>query len=329
MSYFVKVERDSVNRAGDRLVSFLIRFPRVVLAEILTHRRTSETWGDASLCERSASPEISKNSASSRAIPFRRMVDSVKAGPYVPKWTLQEKGMQGAAMSDADGLRFADETWLAALDSNAVYAERLHDMGVHKQDCNRLLEPWAWVTQLVTSSSWDNFFALRCHRAAFPPFRKLARMMFLAMRASKPVPLYHKQWHLPFVPVEEQMRFEWEPPIGDLLHGNAKLPDLIRKSAARCAWLSYENHEKDATDEAHFKTFDRLLAEVPVHASPAEHQATPMQLPWTAAFPQLRSNLPGWLQARKLIPFECVKRYEPSEEEIATWDDVDVNPSCP
>jgi thymidylate synthase ThyX len=173
LMYQVKVERDSINERGERLTSFVIRMPRVVLAEVVTHRLVYESWGeDVCLYERTADRDTSKNSASSRAIPFMRMMEAVRGDPYMPMWSLQQKGMQGASMTDEQKIKEANKIWTNHLEYAIDAAEELHVLGIHKQDCNRLLEPWAWITQIVTSSNWDNYFALRCHEAAFPPFRQ-------------------------------------------------------------------------------------------------------------------------------------------------------------
>jgi thymidylate synthase ThyX len=324
MAYQVKVERDSITERRERLTSFVIRMPRVVLAEVVTHRLVYESWGeDVYLCERTADRDTSKNSASSRAIPFKRMLQQVTDDPYVPAWSLQQKGMQGATMTDEAKIQKANWLWLDHLHDSAQCAEELYDLGIHKQDCNRLLEPWAWVTQIVTSSNWDNYFALRCHEAAFPPFRQLARMMYLARRRSTPRALGVGEWHLPFVSVEEERKFNWIPDVGamrnypDLAIGN--IPDLLKFSAARCAWLSYENHEKEGTPEVMKAVFKKLIEDRPVHASPTEHQGTPLHVGVQATFPHVRSNLKGYLQLRKLIPHEVVHRFEPTEEEVASW----------
>lgn len=319
MPYQCRVERDSVSPAGVRLTSFVIQFPRVVLAETVTHRLDSDTWGDCevSWCERTTTKDISKNSASSRAIPFEKMVERIKAAPYVPQWSINQKGMQGNLWSDDVVIADATAFWLEARDHCVEAAESLSRLGIHKQDCNRLLEPWAWITQIVTSSRWDNFFALRCHHAAHPAFRTIARMMYLARRKSTPTPLAYGQWHLPFVPPEEQAAFRYRPE-----QKTRDLPDLIKFSAARCAWLSYENHDRDGTPEQMLRTFDRLVAEVPVHASPAEHQATPTGaevLHGNGRFSWMISNLTGWIQARKLLPHEEAGEYSPAEDEIASW----------
>jgi hypothetical protein len=260
--YAARVEKYSVSPDGVRAASFVVTFPRVILAECLTHRANYETWGDDVACyERTADRDISKNSASSRAIPLARMIDKIKADPYMPMWTRVNKGMQGPGVTDGQVIESANGVWLAARDQMIRVAEYLHDaLGIHKQDCNRLLEPWGWVTQVVTSSRWGNHFALRCHEKAFPPYRKLARMMYLAMRKATPAELDFGDWHLPFV--DEPLN--WQPPSLDGMAGH-ELHPLIKKSAARCAWISYENHDKDASDAAVEKTFNSLFGEVPVH----------------------------------------------------------------
>ena len=53
MAYHAEVLIDSVNPAGQRLTTFVLRFPRFVLSEFNTHRM------------------FSRNASSSRAIPTR------------------------------------------------------------------------------------------------------------------------------------------------------------------------------------------------------------------------------------------------------------------
>lgn len=344
MAYECRIERDSTSPRGDRLTTFVITFPRIVLAETVTHRMVDDTWG-VEFAERSTTDDVSKNSASSRAIPLARMVQKVFDDPYVPeRFSANGKGMQGHGWLEGKDHKLAVHQWLAARRDAAFRAlmltsipdripiieglrgeakQRLgwcsHEKGpsvsVHKQDVNRLLEPWLWVTQVVTSSRWDNFFALRCHEAAHPALRHIARLMFLARRKSRPEELEHGQWHLPFVPHSQQKTFEWSPPAFSILESADDLPDLIKHSTARCAWISYEDHDRDGSPEAMLRTFARLFRDVPKHASPCEHQATPRP-------PGLNthaSNLVGWIQARKLIPLEAITDYDPTPEEIASW----------
>lgn len=328
MSYYCRVERDSVSKDSPRLVSFVVTYPRIVLAEVITHRTLSELWGDLSVCERTTTSGLSKNSASSRAIPISRMIENLKKDPYVPKWTLRQKGMQGRALDkknpeDQDIEYKVNKIWLESMNSQIKYAHELDDYGIHKQHVNRLLEPWSWITQIITATedNLNNFFAQRCHKDADPAFSRIARMMFLAMRKSTPVELMYGQWHLPFVDKLDQSQFYWAPfyeEIQDIRSGKKEIPDLIKFSAARCAWISYENHDKEGGKEALLNTWNRLVQEVPVHASPVEHQATPF-FGLDESIQHLRSNLTNWLQGRKLLKKERVTVYDPSQEEINSW----------
>lgn len=330
--YKAKVVCDSISPSGMRLTSAIIEFPRIVLAETVTHRRLSISLGveeELIIHERNTSLDITKNSASSRAIPFPKMLEKLRNDPFEPSWTLNQRGMQGGDITDEGIIRRANELWWMAKERNIEIAEELSTIGIHKQNCNRLLEPFSWVTQLITADQigWNNFFNLRCHKAAQPEFRKVARMLYIEMKQSTPSPLDYGQWHLPFVKPEEKEGFNWMPDTFFMAWMNhksftlddIKLPDLIKFSAARCAWVSYNNHDQEDTPEKMLGTFNKLIAEIPVHASPIEAQATPLHPSWEASFPKVRSNLRGWLQARKLIPMEELKEFNPSEEEIALW----------
>ena len=154
---------DSVNQQGDRLTSLLITFPRILLSEINTHRM------------------LSKNTSSSRAIPFKKMVESVQNNPFIPiAWQKEHIGMQGYeyfTTEQANEIYNTDEwvdghlakeahvrNWLHARDKAIDMAVILNEGKVTKQLCNRLLEPFMWTTMLITGSreGWDNFFNLRC-----------------------------------------------------------------------------------------------------------------------------------------------------------------------
>ena len=57
---------DSLTPYGDRITTMLVTFPRIILAEVNTHRM------------------LSKNTSSSRAIPFKKMVEAVQSDPFIP-----------------------------------------------------------------------------------------------------------------------------------------------------------------------------------------------------------------------------------------------------
>ena len=147
-----QVVADSLSPQGDRLTSLLITFPRIILSELLTHRM------------------LSKNTSSSRAIPFNKMVEAVQKDPFIPiAWQKEHKGMQGTEyITDPLEIQFATSNWLTARKDAIRWAEALNGNNsypsVTKQLCNRLLEPFMWTTMLITGSreGWNNFFHLRC-----------------------------------------------------------------------------------------------------------------------------------------------------------------------
>lgn len=265
--------------------------------------------------------------------------------PYIPeRFSAAGPGMQAAGWLEGTNATLAETQWkvasremiaralkMSTLETRLDVFARMPDLadylkdefkpfghsgvGVHKQDVNRLLEPWAWVTQVLTADQygWNNFYALRCDAAAHPAFQKVARMTFLRHRESRPEPLRYGQWHLPFVDLKDRRDFVWHP-----VHG-ADLPDLIQFSAARTGWVSYENHDRDGTPDQMRSTFRRFLGGTPKHGSPVEHQATPVDERQPEALPSLRSNLRGWVQARKLVAGERIDLYNPSDAEVASW----------
>lgn len=153
-----KIIADSINTHGDRITTFLLTYPRFIHAELMTHR------------------VFSRNSASSRAIPFKKMLKMVEEDPFIPiAWQKDHKGMQGTEYFTIEDdkqlltsgkyystLDKLEERWLTARDKAVQFATDLNAIGLTKQLCNRLLEPFMWHTVIVTSTEYDNFFSLRC-----------------------------------------------------------------------------------------------------------------------------------------------------------------------
>ncbi len=156
-----EIVADSLSSQGERLTSLLITFPRIILSEMNTHRM------------------LSKNTSSSRAIPFKKMVESVQNDPFIPiAWQKAHSGMQGSEYIKEEWENLCIGQWLTARDCAIKNAEELAggwkqgdnvSGGVTKQLCNRLLEPFMWTTMLITGSKegWDNFFELRCPQYEF------------------------------------------------------------------------------------------------------------------------------------------------------------------
>ena len=149
-----KIVADSISPQGDRLTSLQITFPRILLSEINTHRM------------------LSKNTSSSRAIPFKKMVEAIENDPFIPiAWQKEHKGMQGSEYHVDRKHENAVYEWLKARDYAVKQASMMNNDGITKQLCNRLLEPFMWTTMLITGSreGWNNFFKLRCPQYYFEP----------------------------------------------------------------------------------------------------------------------------------------------------------------
>ena len=144
-----RIVADSISPQGHRITSFILTYPRFIHSELMTHR------------------VFSRNSASSRAIPFEKMVKMVEEDPFIPiAWQKDHKGMQGNEyINEVLANNNCKNSWLKARDNAIQIATSLNkDCEVTKQLCNRLLEPFMWTTMLITGSKegWDNFFNLRC-----------------------------------------------------------------------------------------------------------------------------------------------------------------------
>ncbi len=307
--YEVKVAAYSVGPDGQKLATIEWEFPRIVLAETRTHRvfQAEGEWSECAWSDPTTTPELSKSSASSRAIPYAQMLRKVREEPFVPLyWGKRGPGMADAGRLEGEQADRVTAAWLRGLERAIQTADEMHAEGVHKQDANRVLEPWAWVRQVVTAAKWDNFFALRTDVMAAPSFRLLARMAWLALDASTPDSLGWQDWHLPYIREEER--------------GKLSLPDLLKLSSARCAWTSYGAPDGDGSIEKAFGTYQKLVGSHPVHASPTEHQAMPVPAGYFARNPDRWSNLgDGWLQHRKLIAKETTHVFRPTGEDVESW----------
>ncbi len=143
-----EVVAHSKNQQGDELISLSVTFPRIILAEVNTHRM------------------LSKNTSSSRAIPFKKMVEAVQNDPFIHiAWQKHHSGMQGTEyFTDEKDISWFRMNHLKARDQAVERATDAFERGLTKQVVNRYLEPFMWTTMLITGSKegWNNFFRLRC-----------------------------------------------------------------------------------------------------------------------------------------------------------------------
>lgn len=236
---------------GEEIITYKLTFPRIILSE-------TNTYGSLS----------SRNTSSSRAIKFEKMVEVVEKEPFIPIfWAKPHKGMQGNDYyTDPVIIECKIKRWLEARDA-AVLASKNLDIDIistkkyvckdirdviegdnyeivssefynptSKQLKNRLLEPFMWVTQLVTGSreSFEHLFEQRCPIykvenleffskkdviKLFPSFKDrtelewlqcnkgqaeihfmdLAEKMYDALSESEPDILKGGDWHIPLI----------------------------------------------------------------------------------------------------------------------------------
>lgn len=296
MTISVQIIADSISPAGVRLTTMQLRYPRFIHAELMTHR------------------VFSRNASSSRAIPVKRMIEDIRNDPAAPVfWGSNKPGMQAGAELEGTTLALVQSLWFQELEDRLKLVETMADAGLHKQIANRLLEPWAHINVVISATDWENFYTLRRHADAQPEIKALADAMWDTQQASIPDNLESGEWHLPYTTPEEAEVAHTNALCIGLADGNELLK---RISVARCARVSYLTHDgRQTTIEEDLKLFDRLMGAQPLHASPAEHQATPCENHnnGTSDYTRpvfrnehLTGNFTGWIQYRKTLDGEFI-----------------------
>ena len=291
MKVLAKIIADSVSPAGARLTTMEVVVPRIVLAEFNTHRA------------------LSRNSASSRAIPIEKMLQRVIDDPYVPEtWGRNGKGMQAHGdFTDAAEIAERNAWYLESRDLAVAQARKGDALGIHKQTVNRLIEPFMWHTIIVTATEWSNFFNLRNNEKAHPAIARTAAAMLVVFAESKPAPVDYGEWHLPYINIYDRAELSQV--------------EQVKVSCARCARVSYLTHDGKRDVSKDLALYDDLLG--PGHMSPFEHAATPLDgddadeildmLPGVHecdaddvdAAELFVGNFRGWVQHRKQIKGEA------------------------
>ena len=270
-----KVLLDSIsNETGQRITTFELTYPRMILAELNTHR------------------VFSRNSASSRAIPFAKMQAQLTASPV--RFGAANAGMQDKGTSHSAGvlaypveygltsghhvLLTPEEAWNEAKEHAVYFSKSFHDAGYHKQVYNRLTEPFQMIKTVLTTTEYNNFNWLRNDTAADPSLEELAKCMLEARHSSTIQFLDSGDWHLPYVDVLNssdgtgQHFYINENDIGTT--NTISLEEAIQVSSARCAAVSFRNTDY-GLDKSR-EVYDRLVGDERKHASALEHQATPI-----------------------------------------------------
>lgn len=263
MTIAAKIIADSINPDGKRLTTFVCTYHRFILAEVNTHR------------------QLSRNSASSRAVPISKMINAVISNLAEPVfWGANQKGMQSKVELSKSRQKVAKLVWRAASLGACGAAWLMSKLGVHKQIANRLLEPFSWTTSIITATEWGNFFNLRCHPDAQPEFQQLAFAMLEQYAIGSPAKKEWGEWHIPF---------------GDKYLDDIGIAEQVKVCTARSARVSYFNFEGDIDYKKDFKLHDDLL--ISGHVSPSEHSAQAEPGNWG-------NFLGGWKQYRKTLAGE-------------------------
>lgn len=312
----VRVIADSVSKAEKRITTFELEYPRIIHSELMTHRL------------------FSRNAMSSRAIPIKKMIAQVMESPAAPvEFGKNKAGMQSDGEHDnLIGAGYtADQWWGLAALSAAKFAEGFDEAGYHKQVANRLLEPFQMMKTIVTATEFKNFFWLRVDKDADPTIRVLATLMQEAYDESVPKLLLAGQWHTPYVDVS----ITPDDSFGEYYVGDDQgwpvvltLEEALAISASCCAQVSYRI--LNTTKEKALDIYEKLLSGNKVHASPFEHQASPIiemvydtekqwfintssPVTWERGITHMdrdhnlwSGNLCGWVQHRQGVPNNVV-----------------------
>lgn len=299
MTISAKIIAHSIAPNGQMIVTWELEYQRFIHGEFMTHRL------------------FSRNAASSRAIPVSTIIKQVRDNPAMPiHWGENQAGMQAKNVLSDALTHSAKYLWKKAANFAADIAEGLTKIGLHKQATNRILEPFQTMKTVMTATCMDNFFWLRNHEDAQPEIKELARLMWEALQASVPVALEPGDWHVPYFGNGQWFAKRDEMPLADAL----------AISSSCCAQVSYR--KLDDTLEKAQMVYKRLVDSEPVHASPFEHQATPMNIGhvdfvnkepffWDKGVTHRdrngnywSGNFISWVQHRQLIPNNVCTKYE-------------------
>lgn len=321
--------------------------PRFILAEAKTHRRLSDhTAIEASDVGFNDDNNLSRNSASSRAIPTKRMLEMVMENPFIPiAWQKEHSGMQGTEyLTDPEDIAREVGYWLADRDYAVTSAKMRLERGVTKQIANRPLEAFMWHTVLVTATEYENFFALRCSQYVVNEDAKeiYYRSRKDLLKSIEIFPTIHNavsnrtevewwkngvgqaeihmmataeaMWDAMNESTPQQLKAgEWHIPFGnDMSNANMayQAETKVKIATARCARISYKlPGEEDKPDnyENDIKLHDRLAASG--HWSPFEHCAQAMSN--TEFYSRIigwSGNFRGFIQYRKMFNNENITK---------------------
>src|SRR5688572_6240376 len=275
-----KVVAHSVSDLGNDIITWEIRIPKWLVGEFNTHK-----------------VEIERNSASSRAVPTKIIIEMVRDFPCMPhEWRYNASGMSPSELMSEEDEKYANDIWLSARNDMIYWIEQLQKLpsgrSADKQRCNRLLEFCMGTVVVCTMTGGggigiNNFFGLRDTPFAQPEFGYVAKMMHEQYHDSEPQRL---EWHLPYITgIEDNLQ-----QIGLRSEEDRQnlYKDLAIISSARCGRVTHYKQGEVRTlleDLARGNSFAEQG-----HYSPLRHAARAGGNEWYG-------NMYGWEPISKII----------------------------
>lgn len=289
---------------GQPILSFIGWVPKIILAQINTHRT------------------LSKNAGSSRAISNKMLIRNAIENPYIPIFTREQKGMQGVPIKKSEVKKLLQEH----LSILHYVVKKIHKNDVlHKQNINRYLEPFILVPVVITgtltsynrqnqNTAWQNFIYLRKNHSAQFEIQHVAQTVHTAVdllhmfsKDNIEIAYNYNLESVSSVDIEQDhfitiRRGEVHIPKNNLSKDyvnyikqkiiNKEIEDMaIFGEIARISSLTY----KSDTEERNIDLTKRLLREK--HMSPFEHIAI-------FSYGQSHYNLLDWKSVRYILEQE-------------------------
>lgn len=258
------------------VTTFEARMPRMILPQFNTHRA------------------LSKSASSARAIPGRRYRAALTG--YIPaEFPKNGKGMKPKEVLEGFQELAVTILWKALYYITCGFHQLFIWLGLHKEIANRILDAFAWVQVIVTTTYMQNFYALRAHPDAQFQIRDLA---YKTLREAKKKRATIRHIHLPLIsqeditevlshddfkkiPLRTKLAISYQLYKLVLGSGSIRISDytkidqkfwmlLIAINTAKTARGSYLNHFQPKNLADNLDTYSTLVVDKPIHASPAE-----------------------------------------------------------
>lgn len=261
------------------IVTYEAKIPRMILPQYNTHRA------------------LSKSASSGRAIPGKRY-RKILTGYMPNEFPRNSKGMKPKANLEGLHKLMAICLWKLLYWITCAFHQMFMWIGVHKEILNRILDAFAWVHVITTTTHLKNLFALRIHPDAQFQFKEAAEAINEAVSKAR---ASVRHIHLPLITIDDICDVVEDFKVGCaddyaltktntdvttiehlvLGRGSKKLSDyrkispqvwmyLIAINTAKTARGSYLNQYQPKNLHDNLDTYKDLVVSKPVHASPAE-----------------------------------------------------------